>query len=647
MRVLLLASLGALAAGESQKVAPIQKVIGLLQDYAKKAKEDMHAEQVAYAKFNQWCNDYTAETTETIAKNKEDIETSTAMRDDAQTRIETFTQRKTEHEQDVGVWSDDKSTYYQVRKIEKDNFRKTHTDYSQSIRALTDAIAVVRKQQRNRKQASLLQLTMESKPQTVKQIVSQFLQQSPGKASGGEVHGYENQGMGVVSMLEKLKDKFVDERRNLEKNEADAQHEYETSIQDLTNDIDNANTQIASLSQRIGEANMDFATASSDLQDYTQTLADNQLELKDTQAACKAKSTDFKARQKLRGEELVAIAKAIDILKSARVEGHAETHAGLLQVSNLTPEQEHAAAYLRKKAKMIHSDLLSQVATRVGGDIFKKVRQMIRDLLNKLREEANEEATQKGWCDTELATNEQTRSDLDSKEVRVTGEVDTLKANLVTRNLKIESLQVENKNLAKSLKELTTQRDEEKFDNEMTIRDAKEGQDGVTRAITVLKEFYEGAGETVLTQAPSKNMPDTWSADSPLNTDAASGILGMMQTILEDFIRLAKDTQLEEDMAQKAFEEEKGRIEMITAENETSLKNFEEQVAKMNSDLKSAEEDLDATKKARREAYHYFDQLKPKCVAGTDRHEDQVKRREEEIASLEDALNILEGNNVA
>ena len=36
---------------------------------------------------------------------------------------------------------------------------------------------------------------------------------------------------------------------------------------------------------------------------------------------------------------------------------------------------------------------------------------MIKDLIVRLMEEANEEAEHKGWCDTELSTNEQTRKE--------------------------------------------------------------------------------------------------------------------------------------------------------------------------------------------------------------------------------------------
>ena len=42
---------------------------------------------------------------------------------------------------------------------------------------------------------------------------------------------------------------------------------------------------------------------------------------------------------------------------------------------------------------------------------------MIEDLIVKLMEAANEEASQKGWCDIELSTNEHSRKEK-SKEVR-------------------------------------------------------------------------------------------------------------------------------------------------------------------------------------------------------------------------------------
>ena len=46
-------------------------------------------------------------------------------------------------------------------------------------------------------------------------------------------HRYEFQSQGVVDMLEKLHDKFEDERTDLEKEESNARHAYEMLIQVL------------------------------------------------------------------------------------------------------------------------------------------------------------------------------------------------------------------------------------------------------------------------------------------------------------------------------------------------------------------------------------------------------------------------------
>merc|ERR1719355_315012 len=58
--------------------------------------------------------------------------------------------------------------------------------------------------------------------------------------SAPQANAYEFQSSGVVDMLEKLKDKFEDERTDLEKEESNARHAYEMLIQDLTAQIETA-----------------------------------------------------------------------------------------------------------------------------------------------------------------------------------------------------------------------------------------------------------------------------------------------------------------------------------------------------------------------------------------------------------------------
>merc|ERR1719409_2709191 len=107
---------------------------------------------------------------------------------------------------------------------------------------------------------------------------------------------------------------------------------------------------------------------------------------------------------------------------------------------------------------------------------------MIKDMIQKLMEEASEEAEHKGFCDTELSTNKATR---DTK----TDEVAGLKAT----SEELGALSQAIADLDAAVATATAQRAAEKEKNTATIADAKVVQAAVARAISVLKEFYDKA----------------------------------------------------------------------------------------------------------------------------------------------------------
>merc|ERR1711879_949129 len=72
-------------------------------------------------------------------------------------------------------------------------------------------------------------------------------------------------------------------------------------------------------------------------------------------------------------------------------------------------------------------------------------------------------------------------------------------------------------------------------------------------------------------------------------------------------------------------------------EHKTAKKQDEEQALTVKKkDLAGTQKELDA-------ALAYFDKLKPSCVNTGESYEDRVAKREEEIASLKNALETLEG----
>merc|ERR1719421_1791125 len=115
----------------------------------------------------------------------------------------------------------------------------------------------------------------------------------------------------------------------------------------------------------------------------------------------------------------------MEVISSDKLQGNYEEHLSTLTLMQAkkakaltqlradarSPTQVEVAQFLQDKAGELNSRVLSALAVRVSEDPFKKVKKMIQDLIYKLMEEAQNEAEHKGWCDTELSTNEQTRKE--------------------------------------------------------------------------------------------------------------------------------------------------------------------------------------------------------------------------------------------
>merc|ERR1719271_75942 len=220
--------------------------------------------------------------------------------------------------------------------------------------------------------------------------------------SAPEANAYEFQSSGVVDMLEKLKDKFSDERTVLEKEEMEKKHAYESMMQDLTDEVERATAENNRKKKTRAQRQEDAAAARGELADTTADRDADVKYLNEAVSGCTQKSTDFEARSKLRVEELAAITKAVEILSSGTVSGAADKYLpSMVQTSFVLRGSSSTTSVLQQRV----SAFLSLLATKVASDPFDKVKKMIKDLIVRLMEEANQETEHKGWCDTELATN--------------------------------------------------------------------------------------------------------------------------------------------------------------------------------------------------------------------------------------------------
>merc|ERR1719482_2270099 len=272
---------------------------------------------------------------------------------------------------------------------------------------------------------------------------------------------------------------------------------------------------------------------------------------------------------------------------------------------------------------------------------------MIKDLIVKLMEEANEEAEHKGWCDTELSTNEQTRKEKTEAVEVLHAEIDELQASIAKLTEEITDLTAAVAAIDEAVAKATKIREEEKAKNTETIKDAQEAQTAVAQALTVLKEFYAKAAEATALVQQQPEAPEIFDKPYKGMQGASGGVVGMLEVIQSDFERLEQETEAAEVQAQKEYDQFMDDSAVDKAQKKTDIEHKERKKQNDEQAMEEAKKDLDGTQKELDAALAYYEKLKPSCVDTGVSYEDRVARRKEEIESLQEALRILNGEDVA
>jgi len=332
-----------------------------------------------------------------------------------------------------------------------------------------------------------------------------------------------------------------------------------------------------------------------------------------------------------------------------------------------------AASFLRDRANRRNSRVLSLIALKVEEDPFKKVTKMIKDMITKLMEEATEEAEHKGFCDTEMGTNKITRDSKSDEVASLTAEIEQLTADIGKLSEEISALGAAIADSDAEVAKATALREAEKAKNTATIEDAKVAEEAVGQALSVLKEFYDKAATaTALSQQAKPEGPINYDTralailgggagaamvqvpgapetfdDKPYTGMANGGVMGMLEVIQSDFARLLSETEAAETEGAKEFEEFTNDAATNKAVSEQEMKNKSGEKTKKESATAEAKKDLKGSQAELDAAMEYFEKLKPSCVDAGESYEERVAARKEEIESLQEALKILSGDDIA
>jgi len=647
---------------------PVQKVIQLMEGMIEKGTAEKNAEALQFVAFKSFCDTTTGDKNKAITEANAKIEKLQADIEKFKSDADVLGTEIGVLDADLSTWQKDSKAAMKVREIEDTDYVTTHADYSSSIDALVAGIETLRAQNHDLAQAGavLVQLREQSfiTPEA-KRAIDNYIAMDSGVADENlavgapEAKAFESQLQGLIDMLTGLEAKFRDELTKLEKEELEAKRGFEMLMADLKAQIEDAEQARTEKAEAKGKKQQDAADASGDLTDTSATRDDDQKYVSDLVSTCELKSTAFADRQALREGEIKAIQEAIEILAGGAVAGASEKHlpqlvqtgpaaAGSLaqlRAAAGSPAQSVVAAFLKGQARRLDSRVLAMIALRVAADPFKKVKKMIKDLVVKLMEEATSEAETKGFCDTELSTNEHTRKEKTSQVETLSADIDELTASLTMLTEELADLSAQIAELDAAIEKATAIRHAEKKKNTETIKDAQDAQAAVAKALTVLKEFYDKASQaTALAQEPEIFSDEPYKGLGGEN----GGVVGMVEVIASDFARLESETSANEAAA---AEEYKTFMHDSTMDKTVKAKDVEhksQKKAAQSQALQEKKSDLAGTQKELDAAMKYFDKLKPTCTSGGDESfEDRVAQRKEEIESLQEALRILNGEDLA
>merc|ERR1719301_132325 len=470
---------------------------------------------------------------------------------------------------------------------------------------------------------------------------------------------YESKSGGIVEKIEEMKEEAEETLTQTRNAETKAQNDFAMLEQSLNNGITVANDKISTAKSAAGLTTEELNKAKGDLGATEAAKAADEKALAELKHDCESAAAAWAERQESAKAEMAAINKAIEVL-SEGVRVLLQTGSKSKKVNNLEKyeddsddtqaatdaTQDFTRQRLVEKLKSMGQQFKSYALMQMAGmaassDPFVKIRGLIEDMIAKLLKEAQEEATQKAFCDKEMGASKASQKEKMATIDKLQARIDGNSAKIAELEDAIKSLEAEVADIDKAQSEATTIRNQEKTDNLAAIKDFRDSANAVVAAMGVLKSFYEG-GALIQTKSQKSTRPEFGGA----KTDAASGIISVLEVAESDFTRLLAETETAEDEAADAYAKttEENKISKATKEADSEAKQSE--IKSLTVQLGHSKEDHASTSTELDAVQAYIEKLKPQCEEKAMSYEEKKAAREAEIAGLKEALEILSGTGL-
>jgi len=654
---------------------PLAKVLDLMDDLKAKIIAEGEAEAKAYDEYLQWCQNSVQESgfaIETATKEKGELEAKitelTAEIEESGTKTEDLASAIASNEGDLKAAT-------AIREKEYAEFVKGEKELMEVVAALEKAISILEKEMAknpasfaqvyNNKVKNILQslsLVADAAAFTVvdrQRLLALAQTDQADEFEAPAAAAYKGQSGGIIEVLEDMKEKADSQLAELRKVEETAKHNYDMLKQSLEAQISADKKDMKEAKTGKAEAEEQKAEAEGDLEVTTKELTNAKDTLATSRSSCMKVGADHELTVKARAEELKVIAEAKKILMET-TSGASEQTYSLFQVtvkSRLQTRSDLAHAevvvLVKRLARETHSAALAQLASRVsavlqygaanGDDPFKKVKGLIQDMITQLEEEAKEEAAEKAYCDEQLSKTKAKKDELDDDLEKLTVKIDQSTSKTAKLKEEVQELESELAALTKLQAEMDKIRQETHADYVKARDELERGLKGVRMALSKLREYYGGA--SLLQDGSQLAALMQQPAPPPAHkksTGAGQGIISILEVCETDFAEnLAKENAQEED-AQAEYDKTTQENKVGKTLKEQDVKFKTQEIKALGKALTELSADKESAESEHAAVMEYYEKIKERCIAKPETYEERKRRREKEIAGLQEALSILE-----
>jgi len=663
---------------------PLGKVMELMDSLTAKITAEGEAEAKAFNEYAEWCDDAAANLHNEIktgTKKQEELEAAIGK---AAAGIDACAAKIEDLSASISADDTELKEATAVREKEVAVFEASEKELVDAIETLDRAVGILQKEM-SKNPASLAQVDAGSSIENVIKSLSAVIdaasftaqdqknlmalvQSQQGAEADDEELGapaaavYKTHSGGIFDVLENLKEKAEGQLAELRKAESATKHNYNMLKQSLEDQIAADTKDMNDEKSLKASTEESKANAEGDLADTVKGLAEDKKSLSTASTTCMTVAADHEATVKSRTEELTAIATAKKVL-SETTSGAVSQSYSLLQVASHTESRLQTRADLanaevvglvKKLAREHHSAALAQLASRIGAvirygsaggeDVFGKVKELITGMIAKLEAEAQSEATEKAYCDEELAKTEAKKSELDAEISKLTSKIDLAAAKSAGLKEDVKALQAQLATLANEQAEMNQIRAEEKAAFDTAKAELELGISGVQKAIGVLKDYYQGSA--ALVQNGAKFDAFMQQPAAPAKHSKASGAGGSIIDILEvcesDFAKNLATEETEEADAVATYEATTQENKLATTMKSQDVKYKTKEFKGLDKSISELSGDKDTTNTELSAVLDYYAKIKERCIAKPESYEERKARRTAEIEGLKEALSILE-----